>query len=101
MPRRSRSWIGRAGSRRSDASCGDRAAQHDHRGERDRHDHDRADRGLRKALVGRKAVDADGQRVEVERPDQQRRRQFLHHLDEGHDARRQDRSAQQRQMDAA
>ena len=78
----------------------DRAAEHDHRGQRHHHDHDRADGGLRQPLVGGEAVDADRQRIEIERPDQQRRRQLLHHLDEGHDGRRQHRPAQQRQMDA-
>ena len=48
----------------------------------DRDDRERRQRGLGEALVVRERVGLRRQRVEIERPQHERRRQLLHHVDE-------------------
>lgn len=76
----------------------DRARQHDHRQQSHQHDHERGGCRLGQALVGGKVVGLHGQRVEIEGPHHERRRQFLHDVDKDDQRRREQAAAQQRGM---
>ncbi len=76
-----------------------RAKQHD-RSQADKHDHQRGDRAVLIGAARGFGIDVGGERLEVERPQQERRRQFLHAIDENQDCRGAERGLQQRQMHA-
>lgn len=77
---------------------GDGLAQEYHRQHPDQHDRQRRQGGVRQALVGSHLERAYRQRVEIERPHDQGRRKFLHHVDEDQEGRGQNTAAHDRDV---
>src|SRR5262249_45238423 len=73
----------------------------DHWDDSDRNDDQRGERALLKAATGGELVDVGRERLDVEWPQQQRRRQFLQAVDEHQKRRAPHRRAGERQMDGA
>ena len=74
--------------------------EEDHRHETDGNDCECADRRLLELLERSEIIDMSGQGLEVEGPEQERRRQLLHGIDKDKQRRRRQRRLQERQMDA-
>ena len=89
--------------RRSDRGAPEpfrRTRQEQHRREPDENDRERRQRGLRQALVARELVGLRRERVEIERPHDERGGKLLHHVDEHQQERRSSASRDQRRMHA-